>query len=373
MKTDDISKKLEPELPDRIRWDENIPEDLKKRILDAVMPSTYMRRYLMEQEIRPTRAAGLIFKSPVSLQKKAALIGELAEHEDFWCEALEAMQEYSGHIPKETYLDMLQENRIGALHERLQEAIRNLTLKDREIFYLTDAWYDEDYHDEHDDGFAAVTSFQAAKEAACRNFEFEEWTKEDAWVVLDKYIPAEKGQMTHTWQYYMVGGEVIYFKKIDYDEYDSSTRKCSNPYYGDGDGGYLEERVPFRIGNILSVGSPPFSPEKPGVLIENDHEFTEVLCQSNDERWMIANLQHSMEWLPLYMPILSSIYQIRPYDKTLSDEEKILQKVSSLLSGNEKTGHRFWNAFHMFADTQKDGDLDEEELCKAIKEVEGSE
>lgn len=372
MNTDDIVEKLTPELPNRIRWDEGIPKDLQKRILDAIIPSGYMRRYLMDQTIRPARAAELIFKSPVSLQKKMDLIGELADREDFWRETLEAMQKYYGHISKETYLEMFREQSIRTLYERLQEAIQNLELRDREIFYLTDAWYDEDYLDEHDDGFAAVTSLQAAKEAVRRDFEFEEWTVDDAWVVLDKYIPAENGQMTHSWQYYMVGGEVVYFKKIDYDEYDPSSRRRSNPYYGEGNGGSIEEKVPFRIGDILSVGSLPFSPEKPGVLIENDHEFTEILCQSTGGRWMIANLQHSMEWPHLYMPMLSSLYRIRPYEKTLSKKEGILQEVSALLSGDEQKGHRFWDAFHKLADVQMDGDLSAKELREVIRTMERS-
>lgn len=333
-----------------IRWDEDIPGELKNKILKACMPSVYMQHYLEEQPMKLLQAAELVYKSPATLWQKLDLIGELADLEDFQGEVQEELDNPGVHITREDHIDILEKNRIGRVYQILQEAVQNFMLQNGEIFYLTDAWYDEDYKDEHDCGVTAVTSLEAAMEAIHREYAFEEWDQNtEVWTILDKFIPGVNGQMIHTYRYYLIYDEPVYFTKMSPKWEEPHKDTAASLLYGDGEGGDIHYLVPFPIGTILSVSSFPFSPEKPGVLIENFEEFVEVLCRDEDGNWQIANLQDRMEW-GFYRPPLSSLYRIKPYSLPLKEDEDTLQEISHWLYNNEERGHQFWNVFEHAAD-----------------------
>lgn len=350
---------LLPKIDDRIPSASMIPEGLKNRIISEVVPSVPMQEYLAEKKIYPAFAAELVFKSPVPLQKKAGLIRELAAHEDLWRDILEFFQERKN--PSKFNREHFKWLLADSLHELkglLDEAIANLELKKGEAFYLTDAWYDEDYQDEHDTGITGVTSYEAAVEAIHREYAYEEWdpATADVWTVLDKFVPCEDGIMSRNWRYFMIYDQPVYFEKKGSMWEDPRERRDEySAHYGKGNGGDLECLVPFPVGTILSVGSFPFSPVKPGVLIENFEEFVEVLCRGEDGEWQIANLAHRMEW-GLYQPLLSCLYRVEAYKEPLEEDDKILQEVSNWISGDEEKGHRFWNAVEPGSGPQEDED-----------------
>lgn len=128
---------------------------------------------------------------------------------------------------------------------------------------MSEAWYDAYYNDNvHETGITAVMNYEAAQNAVHREYAYNKWNDQtDVWMILDKYVPGKDGIMNHTYRYYMSYDEVAYYEKRS-PLWRAPKKHDYSPIYDKGDGGFLEQLLPFPVGTIVSVSSFPFSPQK---------------------------------------------------------------------------------------------------------------
>ena len=265
-----------------------------EQIISACGFSEEMERYLIGCKHNDYEMIEIILGAPLTLTEKRKLL-ELLNTQD-----------------SEEYDD------VAECIREFDDALAALELKDGEIFTLSECWYDDDILDENKSFAEPFLSFQAAVEYIEKMIEEETEDLDDideyiCWTEITKWIPAGKGKMKDVYTYTFVGNEIHYFKRIGNLPRDS--------YRGYKSSLDLNLPIPFKPGDIVTLNSLPFRPDKQAVLLEVDNRDccgVQILYPrknkiTGDIVWETGALKHGDGWEG-YFPMLSSLYRLSKYE-----------------------------------------------------------
>ena len=144
-------------------------KDKYLKILDRFMPSKQMRRYLATQTLTEQQLSDLIVGSPRTLENKLK-----------WAWGDDKLE--------------------------IENALDELNLKSGEMFYLTDAWYDNNLKCEKHDSVAPFLSFKQVQKYIIDEFSTEDEDVYDAlnceWHILEKWVPAGNKEFKLLYTYF---------------------------------------------------------------------------------------------------------------------------------------------------------------------------
>lgn len=260
-------------------------------LLKTCIPSKEMREYLMTQNLSENTLAHILAGSLLPLKEKAKLA---------W----------------------------GVDKQVMNKALAELTLKSGEMFYLIDAWYDQQIKDEKVYPSVMCRDYDTALSYIRRDMEDDGDDRYGCqWYILKKWAPDDRGVMVNTYTYYMIEVEVIYFESNFADE----VIENRSHYAVSGDS--LNLPIPFEVGNLLTVDCTPFMPPVTALLIEkgDNHDCCclQVLYKDTTGELRTAALKHGLHFTTAsgedYWPnIVSPLYRLSKFTGKLSEDEKLL-------------------------------------------------
>ena len=259
----------------------------------------------------------------------------------------------------------LYEKSFTAALTDVEEALEQTKLRDGEILYLKEYWYDNELKDEKSSGTAPFLSFEKALDyVRCDMQEMDYKPGDTVWHVLEKWASnAETGEMEHLFTYYLIGDKVTWFEKMRRDEhehwcwlpescdYSSASRNLNLP-------------VPFEVGDIVLVDCTPFCPIKGAVIIEaGEGVVLQALVQNEDGKWRTGAVRNTS--LFSEYPLVSSLY--RKVKLKNLDGNGLLDEVAKALAGMPERGAALWKKINM--ERQSSEDLTADEIRKILEEL----
>lgn len=271
------------------------------KILNEFMPSEQMRNYLSNQTLEDWQIADLIIGSPTSIQNKVQWL---------WGE-----------------------DKIAT-----QRAIDELSLKSGEIFYLTDAWYDDELKGEKLYSNSPFLSYKMVYEHIKDECEAEEIDINDRsacqWWILEKWSPNSEGGFSPVYTYFIFNGKIVYF----IDENNKFDLRYSY------DTVHLNLPIPYNIGDTLYIDCSPFAPPLSAMLTEKGDNrdcccLQIVYRDFYTDKYKKIALKHGLQLTGVegnYIPMISPLYYIKrinddPFDKDYLKTYKSLQKARDFL------------------------------------------
>lgn len=279
------------------------------RMFDDAPPEKLpLRRYMIENAI-----AG----APISLERKGELYRLLAEGEE--------------------------DGFFSDLADAVSLAIQEMQPKPGEFFYLTVCSYEEDIARTTEETMGAFLSWEqileAIQECWGSDADFEELL---TWFYVEKWTPDGSGRLKNNYGYEVIGGKVCYCCCEDLSVHERIDL-----------GGYTDPNlpVPFHAGNIVTVDCRPFAPVRHVVILEigdnRDCCCLQALYYAGNGTWDTGAVKHGYI-IPHYAGKLSPLYRLASFHGQLPEEERLLEKVSRYVNGDEERGAALWNyIFHL--------------------------
>lgn len=346
---EDAKKLLPEQKDDSVGRRKKIPLRMYERIVRDCVPSEDMRKAMMEQMVSKKDLVPLILNAPVWTGIKERCLSALAATDDILRDLVELSkwwQDMNGAdietCDARHLYSWIKEESAGEHLEIIREAHRELLeMKPGEILYLKEAWYDEEVLDEHmkENGAAAFTSFDAARDHIRRMMGEEEWNEDTCcWNVLEKWRPGMDGCMDNIYTYYLIWENVVY---IDSD-------KCKARIFRRGLAGGLDGisevasavRPPFDVGDAVLIDQRPFAPVRYGVMTFKGKFIDDNYVLYKDVRngWQVRNLGNIM----LADGVMcSSYYRLEKTEWwALPKDEHVLRKVQEYIVSHEKRGEK---------------------------------
>ncbi len=222
-----------------------------------------------------------------------------------------------------------------------REAVAQLEAKEGDVFLWRNRWYEPemkktspDAIDEYD--FRPCRSIEEVFEDVQANIasESEGLEEDDAkvvkeqfeWIEIKKFElkPNEKGKMRlaeSPWSWIAIKDKVCY---ADYTEFTippskiSETIKDNIGIFSSWSSMDLNLRIPFKVGDVVTVDCRPFAPYNHMVLtaVGDGCCGVQVAFENENGKWEGMSLKHGHCFTDNYSSVLSALYRIVPYDKT---------------------------------------------------------
>ena len=353
----------------RIGCYDAITKELLEKSIPELVKSKAVGRHLIETGLTPGKMIGIILGAPVPLEKKAAILGELADRESFLHDFCDELEKNEGPFSAWEIMDVLKRYRSsGHCLREIRKALAALDCGDGGILLLTEAVFDEESSDEQNMGaypyYAMSVPFRSYDAAIehIRN-EIDIWVRHEdtlVWYVLEKCVPDSGGRMPVTYRYYLIGDEAVYFDKICHDSEDELD-PCVDFRFSNGRTD-PDFPIPFKAGDIVMLDCRPFAPVKRVLLLEVDNSDccgVRMLHRDSDGLWRNSALKHKHGW-GSYRPLLSPLYRLEKYGDALDKDHRILLDYQRFIRENEN------NAAAVEKITQKKGKMTAEEAASCI-------
>lgn len=346
--------------------------------LQEFVPSRGMRAYLEENPISKKDLIDVVLGSPRPLEAKLAFFEAHSDTDDIFHEAIDrVVSQLEGNPPRDaadcvckpgfawfnvryascsTHRDMIKKA-LKALHSS----------GPNELIYRKAVWDEQpQLYEEHEAGIAPFHTFEEALEDL--RFEIEAEEIEDSagddncWTVFEKWRRSLSGIWKNPYTFYAIGDEVVFFEEMGYNEEGRYWEVWDNTYGGDI-AGDLNLRVPFEVGDIVTLDCRPFAPSAHAIILESERGGCADCClpwvlskrnrETKDGRslWGGSALKHG-GGLHISMPGYSMLYRLEVFEGELSEGEAILREVQEWLDGDPEKGKLLDEAlkFDMTAD-----------------------
>ena len=307
------------------------------KFIDEFIPVPSLREYLKNEPISDSEVADIIFYAKAPLQRKREALFELEKMEisgngkvlrEYWLK-------YRGSID-EAFLLMNSENVVFVVYE-----------------------YSLHEHDGESDEWmhGIFSSYDVAMRFIRKDSEFKKAEKNlNHWYVINLWMKEDEGYYKDTCDYYIIDDELCYA------EFD-----VSSDYYESCVDGELSIPVHYKPGDILIADNYPFEHKQKFVMLEigdnRDCCCLQALIRRQDGSWKVGAVKHGMMDDTIY-PRISVLYTADTYIPDLSiTEDAILEKISEIVSGDEKKGCDLWNKLN-------DSDISsDEKILDILKEL----
>lgn len=311
-------------------------------VLKAIFPSTEMSDYLAvcpvsddmvstrayvfddappeKLPLRRHRLADAIAGAPISLERKLELLAMLAEEEE---------------TPY-----------FAAIADKLKQAIQDMQPKQGEFLYLKSCCY-------HESGCAAKDGlgpyltwerlFDCVREFM-RYLNDDKSEDDLIWFEVEKWFPDGDGGLQNDFNCTILGTEICYF--FSNMLHDRDLKRFES--YRD-----LNLPVPFHAGDIVTVDCRPFEPVRHVVILEIgdncDCCCLQALHRKGDGIWDIGAVKHGHVF-PTHPAGFSPLYRMETFHGQLPEEERLLEKVSRYINGDESRGAALWKYIYSLCD-----------------------
>lgn len=243
----------------------------------------------------------------------------------------------------------------------IERAIREMQPKPGEFFYLKSCRHFDKIGTEEEslEPYLAWEHILERVREYLGYFEADE--QELVWFLVEKWSPDGAGRLKNEYEYTIFGTEVCYFSHI------SSKRDWSDfSTYNDV---YLP--VPFRAGDIVAVDCRPFAPVSYAVILEvgdnRDCCCLQALYHNGDGIWDKGAVKHG-HVLPNHRSMgLSPLYRLAAFRGRLPEEERLLEKVSQYVNGEEERGSALWNYMFGLYDGRMKRTVTEDQILSYIR------
>lgn len=126
------------------------------------------------------------------------------------------------------------------------------------------------------------------------------------------------------------------------------------------------------MGDIVTADCRPFAPVSHIVILEvgdnRDCCCLQALYRNGDGVWDIGAVKHGHVLPNFQLPGISLLYRLAIFRGQLPKEERLLEKVSRYLSGDEGRGTALWNYINHFRDKGRKQRVTEEQILSYLEE-----
>ena len=373
---DEPDDRLLPALSDCLKEQANepefwndLPETDRQGILETFFPSSHpMRSHLLNAKLHKAQVLAMILGAPVPLTIKQEWLSKLSNKEPaVFRDALQLAQlEEKADCDLQVMIRYLYEKSFTTALADVEEALEQTKLRDGEILYLKEYWYDDDLKGERSSGTASFLSLGKALEYVRHDLRECDYSPGDTiWYVLEKWSLSDDGEMEHRCTYYLVGDEIVWFEKMRRDKHD---RWCRFPVSCDYSSASrnLDLPVPFEVGDIVMVDCTPFRPIKAAVIIEaGDGAMLQALVQNENGKWRTGAVRNTSLFSDY--PLVSSLYRMARME-TL-EGSGLLDEVAEALVGKPERGTALWKKIN--TGRQLAQNLTADKIRKMLVEIKG--
>jgi len=286
-------------------------------ILRELFPSPEMASYLTGQPLRREQIRDAVAYAAIPLERKRDMLLLLASGKD---------TDYFRRQAAE-----------------IQKALRKMQLKPGEFFYLKSYRHfnTENNRPVKEESLDPYLSWEHVLERIQRFLGYLEADEQElAWFRVEKWSPDGTGRLKNDLDYFVLGTAVCYFE--DNTPSHSIWREFA-PWCD------LYLPVPFHPGDIVTADCRPFAPVSHVVILEvgdnRDCCCLQALYRAGEGVWDTGAVKHG-DIFPNYSPELSPLYRMTAFRGQLPEEERLLERVSRYLNGDEGRGAALWN--HIF-------------------------
>ena len=306
-------------------------------ILEELFPSAEMASYLAECALTRMDLRNAVAYAAIPLARKRDLFLRLASGKD------------TAYFRRQA----------GAV----EGALREMQAKPGEFFYLKYCQYSDESFFHKEKGLEPYLTWEHIFERI-REYRgyLEDDEKELTWFEVEKWSPDGAGELKNDYDYTVFGTEVCYVAHNDSLRWDwpgfSTDRDLNLP-------------VPFQAGDIVTIDCRPFREVHHVVILEVgdncDCCCLQALHYAGSGTWDIGAVKHGNVFPNGRSPSLSPLYRLASFRGQLPEEERLLEKVSRYVNGDEERGAALWNyIFHLEEET-KQRTVTEDQLMSYIE------
>lgn len=140
---------------------------------------------------------------------------------------------------------------------------------DGAVLNLIECWYDDEMLCEKKSTGMPFTSFETAIGYIHQLMIAEEWDDDTTcWTVIEKWAPAENGQVEKTYEYTLIKDTIVDFACYNTDTNIKVGGRTFRKAYRNPLDADLNLPIPFKPGDIIALDCRPFAPVKPALLLE---------------------------------------------------------------------------------------------------------
>ena len=350
-------------LPESATGNSLITAQEKAALLNIFMPSTAMKSYLAAQPLTKNQISLLICGSPVPLKEKMKWMRRLAEKENLFSDILReslALQDKSnaGRLAQEMI-----EGSFSHQAGQIKQALNELNSSTEAVFLLVETWHDDETNNQKTgtgipffDVEDALDYIRHDMASAGADYSDTCWYELEKWK-LSTDIHTGKIFYAHTYSYYLIGEEVMYFEKRGKTKEPFMFLPESRRFAAGGQD--LNLPIPFSAGNIVRIDCRPFESPRVAVLLEigdnTDCCCVQALCRGENGVWTLGALKHG-HISQNRDCFLSPLCRLEPYKEPLSPQDNLLQKIRDFVAGDEYRGKILWERLSRLS-VCTDGDI----------------
>ena len=190
----------------------------------------------------------------------------------------------------------------------------------------------------------------------------EDDEKELTWFEVEKWLPDGTGKLKNDLDYTIFGTEVCYVV------YNNSHRWDGPGFSPDRD---LNLPVPFHSGDIVTIDCRPSAPVSHAVILDvgdnRDCCCLQALYRNDDGTWDIGAVKHGYVLPNHHLPKISPLYRLASFHGQLPEEERLLERVSWYVNGDEEHGSALWQYIFGLCDSRKKWTVTEEQILSYME------
>lgn len=315
-----------------------------------------MSGHLIETGLKMAGMIELILNAPVFLERKAAILQELAEKEDFLYDYCDELEVHNPLFSPWEIIDVMERScSFGYCLRKMKKALAALDCSDGGILLLNNACYDYEARDSYVGGGIAYYSLSSpctSIDAVCASIrdnndiyalngvDTEPDEDDLEWYEMEKCEPQKDGRMVTPYRYYLIGDEIMYF---DINSFDGSGKLLHTDRRFSSGRTDPDFPIPFKVGDIVTLDCRPFAPIKRVLLLEVDNTDCcglRMLYRDEEGLWRNSALKHKHGW-DSYTPMLSPLYRLEKYEGELDEYQKLLLDVQNYIRDNKSNSSWF--------------------------------
>ena len=360
-------------LPARSRqhrsWDTNIPLRDQWMVAERFIPSKSIAERLAMVPFRKREIIDIILGSPTSLDEKLDALTALSQYDDLPHEILDEVEERLNDAEgNETPEDKMTSIALGwdfaaygsfTTHcAAIGEALGTLrSMGSGEIVYRKSFWDERpELFEKHEAGIAPFSSIDDALEDLRFEMARDEWDDDvPFWSAFEKWRLSSDGTWENPFTYYAIMDEIVFFDRNAFDEKEHCWA-AEDKTYGGSIAPDLNIRVPFEVGNVITLDCRPFAPLRHALVLEAEHDGHAECClprvlhlddyeskRMSQPMWTDASPKHASS-MHLCMPGYSPLYRMDLYEGPLPEDERLIGEARDWLQGDVEKGRQLSEA-----------------------------
>ena len=215
-------------------------------IIDVFVKSPEIRDFYRNNQLNDQQLIELIINAPESISTKQLALASLQPDNNDEAMAL-----------------------IDDCCREIDRAWVELLYSHNSVYNVIECWYDDEMLCEKKSTGMPFTSFETAIGYIHQLMIEEGWDDDTTcWTVIEKWAPAENGQMEKTYEYTLIKDTIVDFACYNTDTNIKVGGRTFRKAYRNPLDADLNLPIPFKPSDIIALDCRPFAPVKPALLLE---------------------------------------------------------------------------------------------------------